>query len=240
MVSGASSGLGREIAIYLSRLGANVVLGGRDSSRLEQTKALLEPAQHLVAPFDLTAIDDVPGWMCEITDQCGPLHGLVHSAGLAGPKPIRTIVKRDFDAIMSVNVAAAIALAKGFRQKGRFNPGGGIVFLSSIAGLVGQPANTLYSATKGALIALTRSLALELARDDIRVNCVAPAMVMTEMSEKLRQSLTAEAWSAILERHPLGLGHPQDVAAAVAFLLAGTGRWVTGTTMVVDGGYTAA
>lgn len=240
LVTGASSGLGREIAVYLSKLNARVVLCGRDQDRLEQTRTAMDAGEHIVAPFDLAAIDDIPKWMSEIANQTGTLHGLVHSAGIGGPKPIRTITKRDFDNLMGVNVGAAIALAKGFRQKAVFTPGGGIIFLSSVAGLVGQPANALYSATKGALIALTRSLALELARDDIRVNCIAPAMVMTEMGEKLRQSLTAENWAAIAAAHPLGMGRPEDVAGAVAFLLAGTGRWITGTTLVADGGYTAA
>jgi len=240
LVTGASSGLGRETAIYLSRLGARIVLCGRDLARLEQTSAAMEAGEHVLAPFDLTAMDDIPRWMLELTEKTGPWHGLVHSAGVAGPKPIRIAAKKDFDNLMQINVGAAVALSRGFRQKAVFSPGSSIVFLSSVAGLVGQPANALYSATKGALLALARSLALELARENIRVNCVAPAMVMTEMGQKLRQTLTAENWAAIEAMHPLGMGQPEDVAGAIAFLLAPTGRWITGTTIVTDGGYTAA
>lgn len=140
---------------------------------------------------------------------------------------------------MRVNVVAASALAKGFRQRGVFVEGGSIVLLSSVMGLVGQPGQSLYSATKGALVAMTRSLALELAREQIRVNCVAPAVVMTGMSEQLKQNVSPEQFAQITAMHPLGLGRGEDVASAVAFLLADTARWITGTTLVVDGGYTA-
>jgi NAD(P)-dependent dehydrogenase (short-subunit alcohol dehydrogenase family) len=106
-------------------------------------------------------------------------------------------------------------------------------------GLTGQPGQVLYSATKGALIAMARSMALELARESIRVNCVAPAVVAAGMSEELQKTLSPEQFSAITAQHPLGLGRAEDVANAVAFLLADTSRWITGTTLTVDGGYTA-
>jgi NAD(P)-dependent dehydrogenase (short-subunit alcohol dehydrogenase family) len=106
-------------------------------------------------------------------------------------------------------------------------------------GLAGAPATVAYAASKGALNALTRSMAVELAREKIRVNTVAPGHVATEMSDRLREFLTPEKYAMIEAAHPLGLGTATDVAYAVAFLLADTGRWITGSTLVVDGGYTA-
>lgn len=114
-----------------------------------------------------------------------------------------------------------------------------MVFFSSVAGLVGVIGSAAYSASKGAVIALTRSLALELVRDGIRVNCVAPGMVQTEMVEEVQRLLTPEQMQGIAAMHPLGIGRVRDVSNAVAFLLADTSRWITGTTLVVDGGYTA-
>ena len=114
-----------------------------------------------------------------------------------------------------------------------------MVFVSSIAGLVGKPAISLYSASKAALSGLSKSLALELAPDRIRVNCVAPAFVETAMLNQLREMLLPEQFQALELAHPLGFGAPRDVAHAAAFLLADTGRWITGTTLVVDGGHSA-
>jgi len=220
-------------------MGARIVLTGRDVTRLEAVHAKLA-GEHLMEAFELSSSDEIAPWMKSIAGRTGPLHGVVHSAGVSATRPLRTISQKEINSLMAINVNAAFGLAKGFRQKGVFAPGGGIVLLSSVMGLVGQPGNSLYSASKGALISLAKGLALELAREDIRVNCIAPAMVMTEMGEHLKATLPVENWNAVEAMHPLGVGRPEDVAAAVAFLLAPTGRWITGTTLVVDGGYTAA
>ncbi len=140
---------------------------------------------------------------------------------------------------MRINVGAAIGLAKGFCQKGVCAPGGSIVFISSVAGLTGQAGLAAYAASKGAIVALTKALAVELAGEHIRVNCVAPGVVTTEMGQSLLRMLTPEQDADLEAMHLLGLGRPRDVAYAIAFLLAETARWITGTVLVVDGGYTA-
>jgi len=239
LVTGASSGLGIAVAQQLAALGARVILTARDPGRLEAAQLTLLGSGHAVEAFDLSAPDTLVPWMMQLAQRHGPLHGAVHSAGTMITRPLRMLNGADCDNLMRLNVTAAAALAKGFRQKGVNASGGSIVFLASIMGLVGQPAQSLYSATKGALIAMTRSLALELAREKIRVNCVAPAVVEAGMSSQLKNASTPEQWAKIVAQHPLGLGRPEDVAHAVAFLIADTSRWITGTTLVVDGGYTA-
>ena len=239
LVTGASSGLGREISILLSELGARVVLCGRSLDRLEKVRSLLSGGEHPIEAQDLGQIDSIVPWLRAVAAKHGTIDGLVHSAGVLITKPLKMLSPEDWNQGMRINVIAGSMLAKGFRQKGVCGPAGSIVFLSSVMGLTGQPGQSLYSATKGAIVAMTRSLALELARDNIRVNCVAPAVVAAGMSEQLQQHLTPEQFAQVSAAHPLGLGKAEDVAHGVAFLLAKTGRWITGTTLVIDGGYTA-
>ena len=239
LVTGASSGIGRETSVLLSQLGARLVLVARNVDRLHETAARLDGAGHRIEVFDLTQIDDISAWLKRLAADIGPIHGIVHSAGIHITRLVRFQTNLDVDSLMRINLNAVFGLAKGFRQKGVCTADGRVVLLSSVMGLVGQAAVTAYAASKGALIALTKSLAMEFARDGLRVNCVAPAIIKTEMAGTLQDTLTNEQYTAIEAMHPLGIGTPLDVAYAIAFLLAETGRWITGTTLVVDGGYTA-
>jgi NAD(P)-dependent dehydrogenase (short-subunit alcohol dehydrogenase family) len=239
LVTGASSGIGRETAILLSQLGARLVIAGRDGGRLDETLASLEGAGHQRELFDLAAVEQIPAWVKALAAGGGPLNGVVHSAGIHGVQPVNILSSQKLEQILRVNVVSAAMLARGLRQKGCFAAGASLVFLSSVAGLAGDPGIAAYSASKAALIGLMRSLAMELAGVGIRVNCVAPGMVKSPLSDGIRESLTAEQFAAVEARHPLGLGSTRDVAHAVAFLVADTGRWITGSTLIVDGGFTA-
>jgi NAD(P)-dependent dehydrogenase (short-subunit alcohol dehydrogenase family) len=141
--------------------------------------------------------------------------------------------------LLRTNLHSAILLARGFRQRHCHATGSGMVLLSSVMGLVGTPMVSVYSGTKSALMGFARSLAVELANQRIRVNCSAPAFVRTEMLGQVKAMLSPERFAALEKAHPLGFGTPRDLANAVAFLLADTGRWITGSTLVVDGGHSA-
>lgn len=238
LVTGASSGLGRAISVLISRLGGQVILVARDIKRLEETRSLMDAGDHRVEALDLCELDTVTAWMKQLSAQVGPLDGLVHSAGLHATLPLRVLKPSRLEEMMTVNVSAAMALARGFRQRGVRAEQGSIVFLASVAALAGSPGNAAYSATKGALVSMCRSLAVELAPEQIRVNCLAPGWVPTELAARAEEKLDDGQLQAISDLHPLGLGRPDDVAHAAAFLLADTGRWMTGQTLVIDGGYT--
>lgn len=239
LVTGASSGLGRAIAMLLSQLGAELVLVARNPERLEQTRASLTGAGHTVAPRDLADDPDgIPKWIKSLAAETGPLHGLVHSAGVVALLPLRVLSTARLQGIMAVNFTAGLMLIKGLRQRGVVAAPASAVLLGSITGLIGQPGLAAYSASKGALFAMTRSLALELAPEGIRVNALAPGIVRTEMAQQSQDELPAESFANLESGHPLGLGEPEDVAHAAAFLLSDASKWITGTSLVVDGGYT--
>jgi NAD(P)-dependent dehydrogenase (short-subunit alcohol dehydrogenase family) len=219
--------------------GARVRLGGRNREALAAVAEALGPDRAIPAARDLEDLDGACAWVGELTQEFGPLAGIVHSAGIRSGQPLRLLKQAHLAKVLALHVEVPLGLIKGFRQRRPKGLPGSIVLLSSVLGLVGSPLETAYSAAKAALGGVVRSAALELAPEGIRVNAIAPGYVQTEMLEGLRQTLTEEQFAQIVNRHPLGLGQPEDVAHAAVFLLGGTARWITGTTLVVDGGYTA-
>ena len=206
---------------------------------LETKLSCFVPGKIGIEPFDLNHFEEIPAWMKKITEAHGALNGLVHSAGLHSAKPLRFLDAASIEAVFKTNVESAMFLAKGFRQKNVCSSGASLVFLSSVVGLVGQVGVCAYSASKGALIALTKSLALELAPEKIRVNAVLPGVVHSEMTENLFSKMLPEQIERVRQMHPLGFGTPEDIAYAVSYLLSHASKWVTGSCLTVDGGYTA-
>lgn len=239
LVTGASSGIGRACATLISQSGGNVIATGRNQDRIASAISDLDGTGHHGVAFDLTAADEIGPWMIDLAKTYGKLDGLVHMAGIHGAKPLKVSDGTFVDQLLQVNVGSTIALARGFRHKKVRAHKSSLIFAASVAALVGEAGISAYSATKGAIVSLTRALAIELSRENIRVNCVSPSIVKTEMTDKFHESFTPEQIEEIEAKHPLGLGDPIDVASLVVFLLSDSARWITGSNMVIDGGYSA-
>lgn len=238
LVTGASSGIGKATAQLCSKLGAQMVLLARNEERLQSTLESLEGEGHGSYAFDLSAIDEIPALMKKIAQEHGNLSGFFHAAGITFIWPVRMTKKKYIDAVFSSSIEAALLLTKGFCQKEVTKPGNtSIVFMSSAAGLCGVAGLSIYSASKGAVDGATRSLAVEFAPRGIRVNSIAAGGVESEMHAKHLKNFTQVELMFYKQRHLMGYGTNEDVANAAAFLLSDASRWITGTTMVVDGGY---
>jgi len=239
LVTGASSGIGRAVAQLVAQLDGTVVAAGRDAGRLAATVESLAGAGHEAVAFDLGEIDAIPPFVQKLSAEGGALAGIAHCAGIQIGKPVRVTDQAFMDQMFRINVESGIALARGLRQRGVAVPGASLVLLSSVSALVGQASNVVYCASKGAVLAATKALAVELMRDKIRVNAVLPALVETEMAERFRATMTEAQWQGYAAQYPMGIGRPEDIANAVAFLLSDAARWINGIGLVIDGGVLA-
>lgn len=242
LITGASSGIGREAAIVFSKLGAKIILLARDQKRLEETKdCLINSEDHLIISVDISDYDQMESKIQEIKKEVNKIDGIVHAAGISSTIPLRSINEKKLRDHFEINVNASIILTKYLlsRRHALVREGASIVFISSVMGSVGEVGKTAYAMTKGALIAGVKSLAIELALKSIRVNAVSPGVVITPLSSVSFYSQNKERLDKIRAIHPLGLGKPEDVANACAYLISDASKWVTGTNIIVDGGYTA-
>lgn len=238
LITGASSGIGASCGITCSEFGANLILLGRDKKKLDQIQEKLKPGNHSVLSYDLMNIEGIEKALEKSLIKYDKIHGFIHSAGLDITRPLSSLRNIDYQTIFSTNVISGFEIARILSKKQFCDVNGAsYIFISSVMSIVGEPAKIAYSASKGALLAGCRSMALELAAKKIRVNCVSPAIVKTELVDKLFAELPEGALERIKSLHPLGFGSPVDVANACVFLLSDEAKWITGSNFVIDGGY---
>lgn len=240
LVSGASAGIGKAIAIFLSKLGANIFMVARNEERLKETFNELEPGNHFYYAMDLCNLDQIENMISHFCSDSRKLNGLVHSAGISMTVPLQFLKMNDLNNIMTVNFYSFMELVKHFLKKKYNDNGGSIVAISSISSKVGARGLSAYCASKGALDSAIRSMALELAPKNIRINSVEPGMIATEIYDGLKDIVNNKDFETeLFKRQIMGIGKPEDVANATAFLLSDASRFITGTSIVVDGGYLA-
>ena len=232
LITGASSGIGRATAIYLSRLNARVVLVARNEGRLNETLAMMEGTGHALISVDLEQDEDLAGLFVQATAD-GKLNGLVHCAGIAQVLPLNMLTRKRLQKEMAINYFSYIELVRQY-AKSKFSEGGSIVGISSIAADRPGKCQTNYSATKAAMDIASQALSIELAAKNIRINTVLPGMIQTEMADRAAQ--TGINLDDIQRVQMLGIGKPEDVAAMCAFLLSDMSRLITGRRLFVDGG----
>lgn len=236
LVSGASSGLGKAIALSCARMGGELIVTGRDPQRLEATLSELQAISqlpHQAVLADLTVAAERDALVAALT---ASLQGVVHSAGISRLCPARMVTEAHLREVQSTNVDAPVLLTQALLKRNLVAADGAILFIASIAAHIGVAGVGAYSASKAALIAYSRCLAMEVIKRRIRVNCLSPALVDTPLLDATAQvvgSLETER-----NNYPLGFGQPDDVANAAIFLLSGASRWITGTSLVMDGGLT--
>lgn len=237
IVTGGGTGIGRGIAVAFVREGANIVIAGRDSKKLDAVSKEIGPAclAHVV---DVSKREDIQKLVAATTERFGAVHILVNNAGILLPGGAEAVTEDDWDQTFNVNVRGLWLLSREVLPHLRAAGGGSIVNIGSVLSLVAARNRVAYAASKGAVLAMTRAMALDHAPEKIRVNCICPGIVETEMVARF--SMDEAARRQRIAMHPMGrFGQPEDIAQAAVFLASDESAWLTGAAFPVDGGYTA-
>lgn len=236
LVTGASSGIGKSIAIQCSQFGASVMITGRNLERLQNTLDIInaEGTQtHFSYPADLNDDEQI----VKLASDVPAIDGLVLCSGINDKAPIKHVDRDKIEKMYNANVYGPMLLVKELVKQKKINKGASIVFISSISSIYATVSNALYASSKGAINSLVKVLALELASKKIRVNSIMPGMVRTGMINAY--GISEEEMDAVIKGYPMGrIGEPEDIANAALYFLSDASSWTTGANLIVDGGVT--
>ena len=239
LITGATSGIGYESVKHLSKIGADLILTGRSSEKLHKIKSSLDNNKVLIIPKDLSEKNSGSYLIESLPKEWLPLNGLFHAAGNILLKPLSFSSREDFDNLVQISLHTILEMSKYISKKKYFEHGSSIVLMSSIASILGATGLGYYSATKSSINSICKSMAIELANKGIRVNAILAGAVETNMHKEITESLSNEFVEKYESKHLLGFGKAEDIANMVSFLLSPASKWITGTSIVVDGGFSA-
>ncbi len=234
LITGASSGIGKSTAIVASKMGAHVVITGRNNENLQDTYSMLVGSNNSLYSVDLTNEDE----RTALVDKLPFIDGLVHCAGITKNIPFQFATRPKLDEVLEINFYAPAELTRLFLKSKKINKNSSIVFVSSISGVYCSAiSSSIYSASKGAINGLVKGMAIDLASKGIRVNCINPGMVETKIFES--GVITSDQLEIDKTKYPLKrYGKPEEIAFAAIYLLSDASSWVTGSNILIDGGYT--
>lgn len=235
LITGASSGIGKATAIECSRMGAKIIITGRNKLRLEETYQSLEGDGHFMMIADFEQDNDIT----HLVEKQPDLDGIVHCAGVVTTKLFSFINRNELKTIMEINFISPVTLTQALLEKKKIKKGSSIIFISSIMGpKVSSIGNSMYSSTKSAIEGMAKGMALDLSGKKIRVNCICPGMVDTGLISNGAIS-EEQLYKDAKDNYPLKrYGNPEEVAYAAIYLLSDASNWVTGSSLTIDGGYT--
>ncbi len=236
LVTGASSGIGQSVAIECAKMGAQVIITGRNILRLEETFQQLVGSGHQMFAADLSSYEEIE----KLVEFCPPVDGLSNNAGIAKIIPVKKINPKDLDDILCTNAIGPILLTQLMARKKKLKKSGSIVFTSSLSGVYCvHYGESMYAASKGAISGFAKGAALEFAAQGIRVNCVNPSIIQTNIFKNEGDIISEEQMQEKIKFYPLHrLGVTTDVAWAQIFFLSDVSTWITGVNLPIDGGYT--
>ena len=238
LITGASSGIGRQCAIDCSKMGAKIVLVARNEERLNETLSMMEGNGHVVCSYDLANLDGIGGMLAGIVSKVGKINGFIHAAGIEMTKPVKLLSSKDYENVFKVNTLSGFEFIHHLANIKNMEKCGSIVLIASITGVIGRGCVSAYAASKGAMISACRTMALEFSKKEIRVNCISPGTVLSPLMQNYLATLDEDARAKRVDGFPLGLGQTTDISNACIYLLSDASRWVTGQNLIVDGGYT--
>jgi NAD(P)-dependent dehydrogenase (short-subunit alcohol dehydrogenase family) len=238
LVTGASSGIGRQCAIDCSKMGAKIIAVARNESRLDETLSKCDGGNHRKVVLDLTDFSTLSSVVKDLIADVGPLSGVVNCAGISRTELLRQQNYDKLNYLFQSNVYSSLLLTKEICKKHYYDEtGASIIFLSSVVSLIGSAGKVVYAMTKGSLVSAARSLAVEYARKNIRFNAISPGVIETPINKNQPYLSDPDLRAKTESHHLLGLGQTTDISNAVIYLLSDASRWVTGQNLIVDGGY---
>lgn len=239
IVTGASSGIGAQCSIDCSKMGAKVVLVARNEERLKQTLSQMEGEGHIIKSYDLNNLEGINTLVSSIVAETGKIDGFIHAAGIEKTKPVKMLTPEDYETIYKVNALSGFEFIHQLSSIKNMNKGGSIIMISSITGVIGRGSVAAYAASKGAMISACRTMAIEFAKKQVRVNCISPGTILTPLMQNFLNELDEDARAKRVDGFLLGIGETTDISNACIYLLSDASRWVTGQNLIIDGGYTA-